>query len=77
MWDVIGRTSDGRPVPIEAKAHIPEAASPACRASDVSMPLIQKSLDETSRAHVPRAKAQWTKLADSSAMLEKEGTTCR
>jgi len=31
LWDAIGRTSDGVAVFVEAKAHIPEAASPDAR----------------------------------------------
>jgi hypothetical protein len=37
VWDAIGVTSDGRPVFVEAKAHIPEAASPATRATPTSL----------------------------------------
>ena len=40
VWDAIGRTSDGVAVFVEAKAHIPEAASPASRASPASLGLI-------------------------------------
>src|SRR5260370_38502076 len=37
VWDPLGITSEGRPLFIEAKAHIPEAASPASKATAPSL----------------------------------------
>jgi len=62
VWDAIGVASDGRAVFVEAKAHIPEAASPACRASTVSLSRIQASLAEARRAYAPKATADWSGL---------------
>jgi hypothetical protein len=36
-WDALGITSEGHPLFLEAKAHIPEAATPATRASATSL----------------------------------------
>lgn len=60
VWDGIGVCSDGRPVFVEAKAHIPEAASPACRASPTSLERIRHSLSEARRAYAPKASADWS-----------------
>jgi len=44
VWDAIGYTSEGTPLFVEAKAHIPETASPKTRASRGSLALIERSL---------------------------------
>jgi len=62
VWDALGITSEGHPLFIEAKAHIPEAASPATRASGASLDLINDSLDEARRFYAPRATATWNNL---------------
>lgn len=62
VWDALGITSEGRPVFIEAKAHISEAASPATRASEASRNLIDRSLVEARRFYAPRATASWSNL---------------
>jgi hypothetical protein len=63
VWDALGITSDGHPLFIEAKAHIPEAASPASKASSPrSIELIEKSLSEARGYYAPRATAPWSKL---------------
>lgn len=46
QWDALGRTGSGNILLIEAKANIPEIVSPACKASDPSKLLIQRSLRE-------------------------------
>ncbi|SFJ01624.1 hypothetical protein [Bradyrhizobium sp. Gha] len=46
VWDAIGVTTDQIPVFVEAKAHIPEAASPGSKATPQSFALIEKSLGE-------------------------------
>ena len=62
VWDGVGITSDGYPLFLEAKAHIPEAASPASRASAASFQLIERSLHEARRFYAPRATATWSNL---------------
>jgi hypothetical protein len=63
VWDAMGVTSDGKPVLIEAKAHIPEAASPSSKASSQkSIDLIARSLENARKFYSPRAKATWNGL---------------
>lgn len=60
-WDALGITSDCRPVLVEAKAHIPELASPGSTAvADKSIELISSSLDKARRHIAPRSSASWT-----------------
>jgi hypothetical protein len=59
VWDAIGTISDGSPIFVEAKAHIAEAASPACRATPESMRLILQSLIESRRWYAPKATCDW------------------
>lgn len=60
VWDAIGRTSDGIAVFVEAKAHIPEAASPGSQATPASLKIITRSLEEARRWYAPKSKADWT-----------------
>ena len=60
VWDALGRTEKGRIVLVEAKAHIPEAASPPSQASEGSLELIRASLAEARRHYAPKAKADWS-----------------
>jgi hypothetical protein len=60
VWDAIGTTSDGVAVFVEAKAHIPEAASPSTRATPESLKLISRSLNEARRWYAPKATASWS-----------------
>jgi hypothetical protein len=62
VWDAVGVGSDGRALFVESKAHIPEAASPACRASSASLSRIQASLAEARRAYSPKSSADWSGL---------------
>ena len=63
VWDALGLTSEGHPVFVEAKAHIPEAASPATKATAAaSQDLIERSLCEARKFYAPRATANWSKL---------------
>jgi hypothetical protein len=60
VWDAIGTTLVGSPIFVEAKAHIPEAASPATKASSPrSLDLIKKSLAEARKSYAPRGKSEW------------------
>ncbi len=59
VWDGLGITSNSRPLLLEAKAHIPEAASPGTRASPKSRQLIEASLKKTRRHFAPRASSDW------------------
>jgi len=61
VWDALGITSEG-PLFLEAKAHIPEAATPATRASPASLELIERSLGEARQFYAPRATAVWSIL---------------
>jgi hypothetical protein len=60
VWDAIGTTSDGTAVFVEAKAHIPEMASPPTRATPKSYDLISRSLEEARRWYAPKATAEWS-----------------
>lgn len=62
VWDAIGITSDGSPLFLEAKAHIPEAASPGTKASPASLELIEASLKKARSFYAPRATAAWSSL---------------
>lgn len=62
VWDALGITSEGNPLFVEAKAHIPEASTPASKASAASRELIGRSLGEARRFYAPKAKAIWSSL---------------
>lgn len=62
VWDALGITSEGHPLFLEAKAHIPEAATPASKASPASLQLIEQSLGEARQFYAPRATATWSNL---------------
>jgi hypothetical protein len=53
LWDGLARTASGRAIFVEAKAHIPEAASPGTKASPDSLVLIERSLEEARPLYVP------------------------
>ena len=61
VWDGLGVSSQGRPILVEAKAHIPEAASPDTKASSKSRKLIEQSLDATRGHFAPGSRADWTR----------------
>lgn len=52
VWDALGVSRQGRLVLVEAKAHIPEAASPPSKASPESLAHIRRSLEEARRFYV-------------------------
>ncbi len=60
VWDATGITSEGRPVLLEAKAHIPEAASPASGASPKSMQQIELSLEKARKFYSRRSTSRWS-----------------
>lgn len=60
VWDATGITSSGRPVLVEAKAHIPEAASPASGASPRSLEHIKASLEAARTHYAPKSTAVWS-----------------
>jgi hypothetical protein len=62
VWDALGITSNGHPLLVEAKAHIPEAATPGTKASAASRDLIDRSLGEARQFYAPRATASWSNL---------------
>jgi hypothetical protein len=62
VWDALGVAGEARPILVEAKAHIPEAASTGTRASPQSRELIERSLVQARHHFAPRSKAVWTGL---------------
>ena len=60
VWDALGVSSNDNPILVEAKAHIPEAASPPSKASPKSLELIRRSLNEARQYYAPQAKADWS-----------------
>lgn len=60
VWDATGITSQGVPILLEAKAHIPEAVSPPSKASPGSMQLIEKSLERARKFYPPRSTSTWS-----------------
>ncbi len=62
VWDALGVSGSGRPILVEAKAHIPEAVSPGTKASPASLELIEASLAAARRHLAPRSAAAWTGL---------------
>ena len=60
VWDALGKSRKGHLILVEAKAHIPEAASPPSKASQKSLQFIRKSLDEARRHYASRATADWS-----------------
>ena len=60
VWDALGRSKHGRLILVEAKAHVPEAASPGTRASESSIELIRRSLNEARGHYAPQATADWS-----------------
>lgn len=62
VWDALGIAGESRPILVEAKAHIPEAASPGTRALAKSRALIESSLAAARRYFAPRSKAEWSGL---------------
>lgn len=60
VWDAIGISSYGTPILLEAKAHIPEAASPSSKASQESLQLIEASLEMAHKFYSSRSTSRWS-----------------
>lgn len=60
VWDALGKSRHGRLILVEVKAHIPEAASPACKASEPSLAIIRQSMTEARGYYTPRSTADWS-----------------
>jgi hypothetical protein len=60
MWDGLATSSRGSLLLVEAKAHIPEAASPRTFAKEESLRKIESALAEARAHYAPRAKANWS-----------------
>jgi len=60
VWDGLGIAGDGRPVLVEAKSHLAEAASPGTKASEKSRVRIEQSLAEARRHYAPQSTADWS-----------------
>lgn len=58
QWDALGRTSDGRVILIEAKAHAGELAS-SCAARTTSRLLIDRALDAAKKHYGAEPRADW------------------
>ena len=59
VWDAIGQISEGVPIFVETKAHIPEAVSLPSKASGRSKSMIGRSLSNARRWYAPRATKPW------------------
>lgn len=59
VWDALG-IADNLSIFIEAKAHIPEAASGGTRASEPSKERIDQSLSQARHFYAPQATADWS-----------------
>ena len=62
VWDALGVSSGAASILVEAKAHIPEAASPPSQATPDSLAKIRKSLDTVRAAMAPRSRADWSRV---------------
>ena len=59
VWDGLAVAGEGRPILVEAKAHIPETVSRGSRASEASLRLIERSLKRTRKHLATRSPARW------------------
>ena len=60
VWDGLAVFETGQCLLVEAKAHVPELASPGCKASEPSLQWIRDALEEVRAAIAPRSTAKWT-----------------
>jgi hypothetical protein len=59
-WDALGKTTKGRLLLVEAKAHIPEVVSPPSAATASSLKRIRESLEEVRRYLGVRKDVDWS-----------------
>lgn len=60
-WDGLAKTSGGKVILVEAKAHIAEAVDYGSKAGPTSLELIEESLAKAKSAYRARAEAVWIK----------------
>lgn len=60
VWDALATTGTEHLILVEAKANIPEAASPKSKASPGSLRTIQRSLRRVQRAIAPKSEYDWS-----------------
>jgi len=60
VWDAIGITSSNAPVFLEAKANLPEAASPGSKARGASLKMIRRAVAEAQRFYCGSTTRDWT-----------------
>lgn len=60
VWDALGKSSDGKLIFVEAKAHIAEMNSPGSGASPDSLTFIRESLTEAQHFFAPDSTADWS-----------------
>jgi hypothetical protein len=77
VWDALGRSNNGNLILLEAKAHIPEAASPGSMASEDSLKHINEALEEARKYFAPRANAQWSGNLYQYATASRSSTSSR
>jgi hypothetical protein len=60
VWDALGTGTNGRPILLEAKAHIPEAVSRIKAASKSSIELINKGLALARSRYTRKSQVDWS-----------------
>jgi len=60
QWDALGKSSSGKLLLVEAKAHIPELISSSQAEDEGAIRKIQKSLEETKRYLNSKTKVEWS-----------------
>lgn len=60
QWDALGRTSSGKILLVEAKAHVQEMVSPPTRATSKSLIQIRSALAETRQYVNSKSEAEWS-----------------
>jgi hypothetical protein len=60
VWDALGLVPGGSAILVEAKAHIPEAASPGTQAAGASKEFIEQSLAKARKIYAPKSRANWS-----------------
>jgi hypothetical protein len=60
VWDALAISTEGRPILLEAKAHIPEAVSRIKASSKTSIRLINKGLALARKHYTRKSQAEWS-----------------